>query len=426
MLRGKIISLMMVVSVALVGGMLSTSELFAQKITISMLWEYSGQRNTVIDGYIKDYQEENPTISIKSIPFTGEPADYITKVLTSIAAGTPPDIFTTGDNTLYKYSAAGLLSPAPSDLAKLVEEGTVEELREAIVWEMTAGGKITYGVPWIADWVAMWINIDMFKEAGLPGAPASWEKLIDYAQKLTKYDVRPNLTRSGISLRLSGATSGIMDKFYSFLSAAGGDIYDENYTKTVFNSAAGVEAAQLYLDLLYKYKVDAIGNPNDAGAFAQGLTAMFERGPWVRGYLQENAPDLNYEVAPVPDHKVKAKNLAWIDAVVVTRASEYQQQAWDFVRYLLRPENRIKLLVAVGVPPLLENVTPLFPKEEYKKYIEPFLREETAKPAHLEKDYEIRTIAGKYLEKIFYRTIEVKEGLDLAAEEANKVLTRSR
>jgi len=395
------------------------------KTTISFLWNYGEEVGPTIEKLIEQYQKENPEISINLMSFTGEPADYAIKLISAIAAGTPPDVFQIADNQLFRYAKMGVLDPVPADIEENIKEKTIETTKDLVIWEMSGADGVIYGVPWVADWVAMWYNKDMFEEAGIPGPPANWKELIEYAKKLTKYDSEGNITRSGISLRVTGHLAGITDKFTSFITAAGGDFYNENYTRVIVNSPAGLEAVQLYLDLLYKYKVDAIGIPHDAEAFANRKTAMFERGPWVYAFLQAHAPELNFGIAPVPDHTHKAKNMPFVDAVTVAKESGNKDVAWNFVRWLaLKPENRIKWVVAQGVPPLFKNEIPLYPQDLYKNVMKPFLEEALYLPPKLRSDYEVKTIIGKWLERIFYRKVGAKEGLDQAAKEATIELLR--
>lgn len=417
---------LVVVLVFVLSSLFVLSGVTMAKTTIGFLWEYSEESGPVLEKLIQQFQEENPEISVKPMPFTGEAQDYVMKLVSAMAAGNPPDVFSIGDNQLFRYGEMGTLTPVPSDIQTKIEKETIERLRDTIVWASSGSDGVMYGVPWIADWVAMWYNKDMFEEAGLPGPPTDWKELIGYVQKLTKYDAKGDITRSGISLRLTGHLAGIVDKFMSFLTAAGGDIFNEDYTKIIINSPEALEAVQLHLDLLYKYKVDAIGIPHDAGAFANRTTAMFERGPWVHAFLQRTAPDLNFGVAPVPDHTHKAKSMPFFDTVAVAKQSDNKDAAWDFLRWLaLKPENRIKWVVAHGVPPLFKDESLLYPVEVYERSMKPFLEEELYRPPKLRNIHEVETAIGKWLERIFYKKAKPQKGLDEAAKEATIELLRA-
>ena len=100
----------------------------------------------------------------------------------------------------------------------------------------------------------------MFREAGLPGAPTTWDEVIEYSQKLAKYDANGNPVRAGISLRKSGGGSGVAEKWWFWLYPAGGTIVEEvapGKWRNGYNNEAGLEALKLYIDLLHKYKVDS-------------------------------------------------------------------------------------------------------------------------------------------------------------------------
>ena len=73
----------------------------------------------------------------------------------------------------------------------------------------------------------MFYNKANFSEAGLARRRRPSPELIDAAKKLAKFDASGKMTRSGISLRLSGQGSGIAEKFRFILEPAGGSLIVE-------------------------------------------------------------------------------------------------------------------------------------------------------------------------------------------------------
>ncbi len=80
---------------------------------------------------------------------------------------------------------------------------------------------------------SMYYNKTLFKEAGIAEPPATFPELIEAAQKLVKFDSSGKMTRSGISLRLSGQGSGITEKFRYLLEGAGGSVIAQTAERQV-------------------------------------------------------------------------------------------------------------------------------------------------------------------------------------------------
>jgi len=396
-------------------------------VTIEFLYE--GEVTDLMDKLFKEFDATHPNINLKVIPFPGDPKDYETKLLTSMAAGEAPDLFTTHDNTTYRYAVDKLILPAPDDVANYIKQNAPPAIEEGLLHSLSAKGTI-YGAPWQADWVAHIWNKDMFAEAGLPGAPKTIPDMTEYAKKLTKTDASGIITRSGMSLRVSGHPAGIVDKFISFFSAFGGKMVSDDLKTPLFDQPPAKEAVQYYLDILYKYKIDAIDIPHDWRAFGNKQTAQFGRGPWVVPRYKEVAPDMvygkNYEAAVCPEYHAKAESIGFIDAVAVSKGAKNPNQAWDLIRWLIMDEKRFaSMQIDSGSVPLLATAAkdPFYQGEG--QFMKVWMDQAVWQEPHHKHFYELKTKFGGYLERIIYKKIGLDEGLQKAAEEAKKILART-
>src|SRR5260221_1377698 len=115
----------------------------------------------------------------------------------------------------------------------------------------------------------MFYNKAMFKEAGIAEPPATMPDLIAAAQKLVKFDASGKMTRSGVSLRLSGQGSGIAEKFRYILTGAGADTIvptPSGKWHNGYDNDGGRTALQFVLDAVPKYKNDEPKVPHDGHA----------------------------------------------------------------------------------------------------------------------------------------------------------------
>jgi len=315
---------------------------YAGDVTIS-LWDGYPEYKPVWEKAARDYEEAHPGIKVRLEFFPLR--EFERKLCVALPAGAGPDVFRSGLPYMLRFIEAGLISRPPERVVEFVRKAYPEWMVECV----THKGRI-YAVPIGGGIKMLFWNKRMFREAGLERPPTTWDELIEYARKLTKYDEKGNVIRSGISLRLSGGGSGIAEKWWIFLLQAGGTILEETPSGKFHNgydNQAGRDALKLYIDLLYKYKVDSFDIKHDAEAFALEQTAMFIREAWVIGYMKEHAPHVEYGTAPLPRFR-RAANMGGTDAFWVAGYSENKDLAWDFILWLNRKEYLKEVIRKVG------------------------------------------------------------------------------
>ncbi len=389
---------------------------------IELYWEsgdLQSYERDVLQTLIDEYQKENPNVVIKNNPFIGDGDDFQAKLLTRLSSGSGPDIYTVGDNTLFRYAKGGMAAKVPDNLASDLQSRFPVALKDGMTTALSWKNNF-YGVPWNADWVSLWYNRDLFTEAGLDpdNPPKTLEELRQFANILTKRE-NGRIVRSGISLRATSGGSGQTDKWINFLTASGGQLFNDDMTKTLVNNDAGVAALQIYLTLLNDDKVDALDlEPRDSQGFAQAKTAMFGRGPWVLSFLKDAAPDLNYSVAPFP-----GDSMPFVDGLVVNPDSPSIDIVWDFLTWFMKTENFGRWQEELNSVPLFEDVAnrPYFQNNEI---LAAFSEQPLMKVPQHERLLEMKTILGDYMALAVYEEMTPKEALDQAALEINAILAQ--
>ena len=107
---------------------------------------------------------------------------------------------------------------------------------------------------------------------------------------------------------------------------------------------------KFYIDAVQVNRVDDPKILHDADAFVSGATAMLFREAWVIGEIQKKAPNLEYDVAPIPRWTADGphKTLVGQDGLYVSGKSKNQQAAYDFMKFLTTPESTILLTQKSG------------------------------------------------------------------------------
>jgi multiple sugar transport system substrate-binding protein len=271
------------------------------------------------------------------------------KLLAAIPTGTGPDICDVSSSIAIKIIEGGLFDPNPPAIDTYLKSGAWNKF--TVDW-FTVNGK-TYGLPVLEGRAAMFYNKAMFKEAGIAGPPTTFGELMDAAKKLTKFDATGKMTRSGVSMRLSGQGSGITEKFRFVLEPAGGTLLVKTASgkwHNGFDNEAGRRALQFYVDVVQKDKVDDPKVPHDADAFANGHTAMLFREAWVIGEIKKKNPNLDYGVAPIPrwDASGPYKGIVQPWGIYVNGKSKQKDASWDFLKFMSEPQNAVKITEMTG------------------------------------------------------------------------------
>ena len=114
-----------------------------------------------------------------------------------------------------------------------------------------------YGIPIGVFPIGLFYNKDLFQKAGLDPAkpPTNKSQFIEYGKKLTK-DTNGNgkIDQWGtMEVNWYNLVGWIWE---SFMVQNGGSLLDKDNTKATFDSKAGIEALNLYVDFVRKYKID--------------------------------------------------------------------------------------------------------------------------------------------------------------------------
>jgi multiple sugar transport system substrate-binding protein len=265
------------------------------------------------------------------------------KLTTALPSNTAGDVVVRTSNFLARFIDQGLLAPVPDDLVATI---TPDRFGETAIKDSTYNDKIV-GVPLFSSGTALYYNTDMLAEAGLSGPPTSMDQIWEYAKKLAKTDASGNVTRSGISLRLSGQGSGVAEKFWILLLQYGHELVKETSPgkwAADYNGPEGAKLLQIYVDAL-RDKIDSHNIEHDAAAFEKKQTAMFAREPWVVADIATNAPDLvgHYGSVSLPSADLAANETMYVPTSAPNAAC-----SWDFIKFMTEQDQQLSIPVISG------------------------------------------------------------------------------
>src|SRR3989338_8036555 len=144
----------------------------AEGVTLEF-WELSVGEE-LMRSLLDRFERQNPGVKVR---FQQLSWDFgLDKVITSIAAGNPPDVIELGTDWVPQFSSSGVLSDLTEELAPLKDK--------FLLWDTVPYKNRLYGMPWLAGTRILFYNRELFAKAGLnpDKPPATWKELHEAAK----------------------------------------------------------------------------------------------------------------------------------------------------------------------------------------------------------------------------------------------------
>lgn len=392
------------------GGMDAGPAVEGEKTTLRFLaMEYDTNTRPFMDRVEEQFEAANPDIDL-----TIEVIDWdagFQKLSTLVSAGNTPD--------LANIATIWLPELVDLDVVQPLDDYAGEEFLDRFVPKALRGAmyeETLYGLPIAMSARAMYCNTDMVSEP-----PADWDELVEVGQRITD---RP---AGKFGFGVQGAKVETDIYFFYFLWANGGEILNEDLTEAVFNGPEGVEALQFMVDIVHKYEISqpdptAYGREDLQELFKGGSLGMTITGPWFWKMLDEDLPDLNYELAPIPAGEEQV-TMAVTDNLVMFKSSADKDAAWKFIEFFYDPELRLEWAKTFGMLPELKEVaeSDYIQDSEQWSLLMSLLPDARFVPLHPRwKAIADEIITG--LQEAYLQTKTPQQALDDAADRVNAIL----
>ena len=282
---------------------------------------YSDQTAPIFEAMAEEFEAANPDIDIVIEDVAW--ANLQQRLTTDIAGGTAPDISIIGTRWLVDFVENDVVEP----LSSYMDDDFKGRFIETFMGPSTIDGEV-YGLPVAASARAMYYNKALLEEAGVAEPPTTWDDLAAAAEKVSALgdDIH------GFGIQGGGDTETDAYWYYS-LWTHGGDILDENGQSGIASDAA-IAATNRYKSLidagLTQPGVTNYNRQDVEGMLKQGKVGMILSGPWLRGQMKEEAPDIDYGIAAIPQDAAQA-TYGVTDSIVMFADSEVKDEAWKFL-----------------------------------------------------------------------------------------------
>jgi multiple sugar transport system substrate-binding protein len=293
-------------------------------VTIWYYWETEGHQEA-LNHIIEEFNDSQDAITVeaKYVPF----ADFKKQLSIGASAAELPDIVILDNPDHASYAAMGIF-------ADLTGRFDVSSYYDGPVNSCTLDGKL-YGVPFGSNDLVLFYNEDMLEAAGCE-VPTTWDELLEVAKACTTDTV------SGFAHCALQNEEGTFN-FLPWVWSTGASSYE-------INSEGGIKALTFEKEL-----VDSGAMTKEAINWTQGDTmhqfiagnlAMMINGTWQIPTMREEVPDLNWNVAPIPQDAVQASGLGGENYAVIAGGNE--EAAIKFLEYATSDETCLYMMNAMG------------------------------------------------------------------------------
>jgi len=304
------------------------------------------------------------------------------KYLTSIAGDVSPDIGSMGLTWGMEFGELGaivdLREKFPEDVAVIEEKIFIGILKSTRV-----GDKV-FGIPFDISGHIMYYRTDL-----ISNPPRTWDDLLAAVKEL-KAQGKGMVIDWG-SLEWIG--------YSPFLWQAGGSYYNDDFTEITLDSSEATRGLEYFAEL-YKAGVPKTKVPLEQ-AMRTGDYPLAISGNWKIVSLTIGAPEIKdkWSIAMLPEGP-SGKRTAFIGGRVlgIFSKSKVKKEAWEFIKFLFRPENQIKIYEASlktedsYLPPNIETWEKLPMKAEFKDVLKAQARDAKGPPPVMSWDSSTRFV----------------------------------
>lgn len=309
-----------------------------------------GALATLIENLATEFTKENPNIVLNPV-FAGNSTETMTKTVSALQGGTPPDFAILPNPELYSMLDMDAVIPLDDFIAKDGGQEYIDDFIPAFMKNSYYDGK-TYSIPFQRSTIIMYYNKDQFKEAGLDPEkpPTNWDELREYAKKLTVTDASGNVSRWGVMIPMDDPFM-----FYGFCRQNSNDpesqIMAEDGKSVYFDTPENAEALQYLIDLAKVDKVmpeGAIKWGDGPSNFMAGATAITFTSSGSLTNILDNT-DFEVGTAFLPAGNQYGSATGGANLYIFKDIDEKKQEAaWKFIRWITEPERAAQWSIDTG------------------------------------------------------------------------------
>lgn len=408
----------------------------AQDVNITYLTHWPPETVAELQAAIDRYEAENPAVSIeiRAVPF----GNLLSTLRTQASSPRGPTITGIYELWLPELVGTGIADQMPASY----DQDVRANWPEGLVGSVTVDGT-TFGYPNEVNLYALNYNKRLFAEAGIDGPPATWDELIDAAERLTIRD-GTLMVQQGFGL-INSWPAGVVHPWLSMVYSNGGVLIEDGQARLTSDAAQAV--TDLYQRLIFDLGTTdpAMGTANAATtgpyleSFANGQTGMIIMANWWQSALRDSMGDAFEDVAtaPIPvgpnGDASRPVSYAWLTMVNANADDVQRAEAWRFLAWLNSPVSGAQgssamadILMSMGILPSRASDVEAYAAELDTPFLEGYVAQlDTAVPfPTVLGGEEITVTLQSLIEDVEFGQLGSVEAMEAAQTEVQRILDR--
>jgi len=401
------------------------------KIVVEFWQAMGGPLGDGLQVLVDDFNATHDDIYVNSINM-GNYTALSQKLMAAIQTGNQPDVAQSFEAWTANFLKGDVIKPVEDLIKEDPNFGPadMEDIYPVFIKSNTIDGKLV-SFPFNKSVRVQYYNKDILFVNGYDPdkPPKTWKEYRDMCKALTKdTDGDGKIDQFGASIKISAW------KYENLLLQGGGKILNEDNTKALFNSQAGVDALA-FLNTLLNVDKSVYLSPGYDGQkdFTASKIAFYEDSSVSMAYMRRTGIDFNLGISAIPI-KDESTNIISGTNVVVFRDEkpEIERAAWEFVKWFTEAEQTAKWSEltyympvrrsAFNQPGLKER---LASNPEIKAVYDQ-LEYSTFEP-QISEWYETRKYLEEHvIEKVVRGILTPEEALDNAAEMVERLIRKNK
>ena len=324
-----------------------------------------------LDALADEYEQAHPGVTITLD--SGNYNDVHDQLQRDLVAGTgAPTIVAIGDDYIGKFTAQ------PDSFVNLLDLGAGDYQDSYLKWKWaegaTADGTTLVGIGADVSGLAMCYRRDLFEKAGLPSdrdavAAAigdTWEGFIALGKQYAAASTHGAFLDDASTL-LRPIREQLGASYYDASGALNTDAVEPAFDLSLDAIDGGLSAGITPFS-------DQWDAGLDSGAFAVTLCPVWSMG-YIQSLLETNQSTAQWDIADIP-----GPGGSWGGSfyAIPSQSSPVEQRAaWEFLRWLIQPEQQIRIFQATGSLP---SQPALYDDDSVQKYSIPFFNDAPVGP----------------------------------------------
>ncbi len=303
-----------------------------------------------LDAAIAEFERRNPDVDVRSMSM-GAGGMNPQKLLTAIVGKVPPDVIHQDRFTIGDWASRDTFMALDEFIKKDANEpdGIRKEEFYHACWAEAVYKEKVYAIPFSTDDRVLFWNKKLFREAGLDPErpPQTWDELLDYAKRLTKYNKDGSIKQVGYIPMFGNCY------LYLYSWQNGGEFMSPDGRTCTMNNPQSVAALEYVTKIYDELKgVEALDSFSagfksyDLDPFITDLVAMRVDVGWFIAFIARYGPDVDFGVAPAPVPKErlegkppfegKPKFITWSGghSLAIPRGAKNPELSWRFIKFM--------------------------------------------------------------------------------------------